>query len=250
MKHLIVASTIVVATAGIAVSTTAQQNDPLAAKMRVLAQGMLTYAQNYDDTLPLAFTQDEIGMWRWNKMYRVPDTQNADAVIWANAVRQYWPMARPLAVDGPTNVYNPYFQDGDSIGITFNGLLHTMKLSSIEKPGLVPLMWTPHGKQNFYGSTANPTLVCFMHDRPCIFGGEFVGSAHFFFAKEIIGFDSRLYAVNLNQTIQKPKVYTTAKAWKEGIYSETPPNSRAIFMSEGENTNERYPLYFSPARKE
>lgn len=249
MKQILAISAIAVAFAGIVVNAVGadSQTDPISSKIYLLGQGMLAYASDHDDTLPLGFAKIQ-DQWRWNKIFRAPDISNPDANVWANSVKPYWQFSNALALDAPTHVYNPNFSNGDAIGITYNGLLHQLKVGSVEHKQLVPLMWTPYGNQNFYGAIANPSLACIMPSETCIFGQMHVRGVHFSAPKDIVDFESKLYTVSLDLTVRKPNTITTVDAWQNGIFVS---NARAypVKMLNAVDMT-AYPPFFAPNRSE
>lgn len=250
MKQIITITTTVAGVAATLVSL-APSGDPVAAQVATVAKGMLVYASDYNDMMPLAFAKASEGeQWHWSKVYRSPDIHNLDAHVWANTVRPYWQAERPLALDGPTHIYNLSIQEGHSIGITYNGLLHGFPTSSIENPKLVPITWTPYGKQNYYGALANPSLHCILFHKPCRFGNEMASGAMFMGSKPIVDFSGRLYVANGDLSISKPKASVPdVKQWKEGIWVEV-PGARAYASAPSGKTGGNAPKFFAPDRKE
>lgn len=250
MKPLLV-PVLVVSGLAVAVVTSAKapSTDPVAVKMHAAGQGMLAYAADFDSTLPHAFPRGTDGKYRYLDAHRVPAVDALDSQIWANSVRSYWTGAEPLALSGPVNAFPNMPSSGDKVGIVMNGLLHDFPLSGVTAKGLVPLMWTPYGEQNTYGTIANPTLNCDFIE-VCRYLVNSNGFSVYKGPNGVIPFGDKLYVVTVDLTVKQLFAVGSAGAWKTTLYSNNYSALPTTVKTTAKSIDQKFPIYFTPDRTE
>jgi prepilin-type N-terminal cleavage/methylation domain-containing protein len=151
------------------------------------ATAFIMYAGDADDAFPLAFSPDTANdMQRWNFNTSTPagwrpgafsqePRLSEDGMHWANSVQPYMKNYQLFEQTGisKTRLATPDYANAvrqpQTVGVSYNGLLHTLTSSSIAQPSRLPLLWAGRGKQNIEGfALTNPVLRC-DGTGPCVF---------------------------------------------------------------------------------
>lgn len=152
------------------------------------ATGVLMYMNDNDDCFPQAFSfnhQNNLyrtGFWvpvpaGWQNdgLHNIEPRLSEDGMFWANACLPYTKSAdiyemKGVAATRFTGVrYDQTLKQPASVGIGFNGLLHTLGSSEVAMPSKLTLLWPGVLKQNVYGfGFTNPHLACDLAE-PCRF---------------------------------------------------------------------------------
>lgn len=151
-----------------------------------LAKAMLIYANDNNGFFPQSMGTRADGNGMWATMYPAPPGVIADSnwtdpfyiraagSHWANVIRSYVTKAEHYRDPGqqvvglPTDFFTPGMKPL-AVGLTMNGLLHSYPRSSVDNPGLVPLIWAGNGSVAILGrATTNPVLNC-QSAGPCRF---------------------------------------------------------------------------------
>lgn len=251
MKSVLATSLVCVTTAAVLTqSVTAQGGDPITKKLSAAGKAMMAYASDFDDRLPMAFARDTNGKNHWNQVSSVPATERLDQQIWANTLAPYWGK-NALEIEGPTYAFNQT-ASGEKIGITLNGLLHSLEISSIAHKPLVPVLWTPYGKMNTIGALANPVLSCY-NVETCTYSNGKVSTSAMKGPAELSPFGDRLYEITLDLNVKKPMAYGLPKDWKTSVYVRT---ESGLAMTQFESSLKGWPdhrraaAHFAPDRSE
>lgn len=159
--------------------------------MRQLAVSIAMYANDWDDTSPLAFGQDRERNYSWNKGMLFPDDwakatnkdvidrERASKVSWANALMPYSknnliyqickaPHQRLGSTEGFVDQRSTSTEKLPPVGFTYNGLVQALKTTEVTRPDKCPLLWEGLGQINLDGvALSSPTLVCPEPGAPC-----------------------------------------------------------------------------------
>jgi hypothetical protein len=226
------------------------QTDPVAARVKTVGTAMLAYSADFDGALPLQCPKiDE--KWAGSKIQRKSDLTGALGSVWSIALLPYLtegPAA--LKIEGSTFEV----QGGEyPSAMSFNGLLHSVKVSQVTHPELVPLVWTPYGKQNVSAVITSPILLCHS-TQPCGYfemasrqSGGMVSPQNL-----VIPEADALYAINIDLTLKRPA--PKGSDWKEAVYSTNPEG--ATWSCQGKDQHgftlgdRSFPCYFRPDRTE
>ncbi len=145
--------------------------------LKQLGTAFNIYTADNDDVLPMGWSVRANGTHRYNTVHPTPNGSIGsgwdDPVImsqvacqWASSLFPYMKSWDILAqanqnqaqISGEvfTGVVKPAY-----VGSTYNGLLHTLSMTSVGNPSVVPLIWSGTGNTEFLGrSGANPALRC------------------------------------------------------------------------------------------
>jgi hypothetical protein len=143
-----------------------------------------------------------------------------------------------------------------SSGMSYNGLLHASGTAQIAKPELVPLVWTPFGKQNTSAALTTPTIMC-STSRPCYYFdlAQDLGGNASMPSNLKVSSESALYSINLNLTLARPTAF--GRDWKEAIYTPKaegqPAGTWQCFRKprpNGTSDSHPFPCFFRPDREE
>jgi len=149
------------------------------------------YTTDSDDVFPMAFSHRPVGTptwWRYGTVHPVPTGTISDGgwnspalneqvkCFWANSIQPYVKSLAMYEMPGQNNVtlggetFDPNIAPAN-VGLSFNGLLHTLSATSIEQPSVVPVFWPGTGTTSLKGrGAANPSLLCdSTQDLPCQF---------------------------------------------------------------------------------
>ncbi len=143
---------------------------------------LIMYAQDYDETFPLAYGWYPGSGWADNFYMDVPaDWQGSGPhytelmrAFWANSCRPYiksdalykCPSSPEVRLDG--NSYDAPLKPWTDITYTYNGLLMSLTLSEIAAPSYLPMLWEGFGKASPAGdSSSAPKLYCPDPNAPC-----------------------------------------------------------------------------------
>lgn len=157
-------------------STTVRKDGAIElANLKQLGLAFRAYADDWDDTMPLAFGRNPDGTWRWNAYASVPadalsgstdDQVTADRSVWANAMLPYYRDRHDLSVPGNRllQLDGFAFNQGSKpipVGLSMNGLLQNATFADVGAPSRVPIVWESYGDSNLYGlARSSPTLNC------------------------------------------------------------------------------------------
>ena len=147
-----------------------------------LANAMLMYVQDFDETLPLAVAGNANGTaWAYSSYYFAPpDWSTAfsasriarNASVWPNSAQSYIKNDDvhrcPSGNEIDYAVYHGVQQTTARPGVrplkvsqVYNGMLNSASLANVGQPANVPALWEGYGKTVAIGvSQVNPVLVC------------------------------------------------------------------------------------------
>lgn len=159
-------------------------------RIRTVALGVLMYAQDYDETMPLAFGRLPSGQWMWNRYHAVPYNWRSDqedlfpiyASMWANAIIPYLPergvgtvsryewLRCPASL--PKRIENINYSVAQRrpvvVSYAYNGLLHQLPINLVANPAAIPIVWEGRGANSAYGlAISNPFLRCDNPNNTC-----------------------------------------------------------------------------------
>jgi len=156
----------------------AAKKSVLISNVKQMATGAQIYLTDSDDTFPMAFSRRADGTWRYGTLHPTPANvvnvggwDAADIVSqsqnqWANSLNPYiksydmYSGPAQQAVTIPGDTFTPGVKPAE-VGLTMNGLFHTMNASAINNPSLAVAFWSGAGNTALRGrSAANPSLVC------------------------------------------------------------------------------------------
>ncbi len=156
--------------------------------VKQMATAAAIYTTDSDDVFPMAFSRRASGTWRYATVHPVPtgtitaggwnatDINEQVKCMWANSIQPYVKSLGMYEMPGQNNVaiggdtYDPAIAPA-RVGLSFNGLLHTLSATSIEQPSVVVTFWPGTGTTSLKGrGSANPSLYCDSPlDLPCQF---------------------------------------------------------------------------------
>jgi prepilin-type processing-associated H-X9-DG protein len=149
------------------------------------AIGVLMYANDNDETFPLAFGYYPGTGWMYNYPHVVPydwipgsgpNWKAMNAVFWANSVTPYLKSGDIHGCPSGEIMQHPSFESSyaapaqrpSPVTYTYNGLLMAYAEAGVKATATVPLLWEGRGKARMMGvGLANPMLWCQDPNAPC-----------------------------------------------------------------------------------
>ncbi len=226
------------------------QTDTVAERVKKVGTAILAYSADFDGAFPLQSPKID-GKWAANKIVRKSTLTGAEASVWPITLLPYLVEgAAALKIEAPTFT----IKDGEySSAMSFNGLLHAVKVSQVAKQDLVPLVWTPFGKQNVSAVITSPLLSCYT-SLPCDYFSlrQSPSGAAVVPNNLELPEGEALYSINVDLSLKRPA--PKGGDWKGAVYSNTPGGGTWMCVGQDENgftTGGRsHPCYFRPDRSE
>jgi prepilin-type N-terminal cleavage/methylation domain-containing protein len=149
--------------------------------MKQSSLGILQYIQDYDETMPQAFSNDRDFGWLWGFGMDVPADWEKPGPIYLADVSTAWPnctfpytknhdiVNSPGAQEykDPGTTYVPGYK---TVAQTYNGLLQSFPTAGIVSPATCPLIWEAYGNLALAGyALAEPQLECDDPTAPCVY---------------------------------------------------------------------------------